>query len=236
MKIFEQRQWITSTETINLLGSTRQELQLILDEGLLSAFYDTRKDDDLVYCSSSVLFSAGYELKNQDILAVSHFIRKEENDKYLEIDIDQSFPRGIANYEDGNSCFCPILNCEDISRRVVLVELNEHFFIVGLAEKIFSLSEFSFKKSDVMALINKKGTVNLKSECMNEAESKNKTISPLMKIAYEIWDEHYSTLVDGEPQPTKDYLIAWIKNRHPKLSTNQAEALYNVTRRDPPNL
>jgi hypothetical protein len=236
MKIFEHREWITSDEAAGLLDTSRQELQLILDEGLLPIYFDTRKNFDWVYSSSSTYFSIGYELKGKDILAVSHFIRKQENEKYLQLDIEQSFPNGIVNYEEHYSLFSPILMTENNSQSVVLVELTNGYLISGLAEQPFSLNAFVFKKSDVLSLKNKKAkSSSTASEIFNNHE-KNKHISPLMSIAHEIWDEHYSTLPEGAQQPTKDYLIAWIRKRHPKLSSNQAESLYNVTRRDPPNL
>lgn len=59
-------------------------------------------------------------------------------------------------------------------------------------------------------------------------------ISPLMKIANDVWETHYANLAPDADQPKKDFLILWMMEKYQHLSKNQAESIYNVTRRDPP--
>ena len=74
---------------------------------------------------------------------------------------------------------------------------------------------------------------NKVSESSQDIKSRNiHSKSALMEIADEVWEENYSTLSDKEKQPTRDYIEAWIKEKHPELSDNQVKSLYVVTRRN----
>lgn len=106
------------------------------------------------------------------------------------------------------------------------------------------LQGMRFKKKDIDTIIAAAlgKDVTLPNKSKGEAKHRHAQplndngLPPLMKIANRIWDEHYSNLPIETAQPTKTFLLAWIKENYSKLSDNQAESLYNVTRRDPPNL
>lgn len=102
------------------------------------------------------------------------------------------------------------------------------------------LKNVFFRKSDIKVLLEKieRSKTPSRDEIDNNIklpEKEYSSIAPLMVIANEIWEKHYRHLGKNDTQPTKAYLTAWILNEYPNLSTNQAESLYNVTRKYPPS-
>lgn len=181
---------------------------------------------------------------------------------FFEIDVARTFYRRLKDsFSEGAQWeihweyrpnFQPVLFSPDAINLLLLpvclgaIPIAESFNLYDLhktlAFQTFNNDEipalFFFNKYDLKRLIQE--ITNPAPPQANESNKTNVTAclegSPLMQIANVIWETHYQNLMDSDLQPTKTYLIAWIKEQYPQLSTNQAESLYNVTRRDPPNL
>lgn len=213
MNIFKSRQWITLSEVITLLNINLEELRYLLDEKILAAHLDVRPYSNLVICEKP--YNPFYpNLRGKDYLESKVLSPAERiNFKYLKIDIDKSFPRGVVNYVDENSSYCPVLTLEN--KEIVPVDIDDSLLIADVKSQTFSMGEFVFFKTEVEeAIVDRFSlfTVNQNTKRAIEADSEPapKTNNSYLRLIYALAELATDGLT-GHPTVDAPNVIAALK-------------------------